>query len=136
MPSTTPPLDPPYAEDDSILSHDDTYEDEQFEEESYVHNEDEDDDENEQFEEDADEELTIHATGASSSSRARTGSASAASATSGREPNPLLDPEAALVTPLEQNILDEYTRLLDNMNNVRKALLLGAGSPVEFGPKC
>jgi hypothetical protein len=36
--------------------------------------------------------------------------------------NPLLsltDRPAAAVTPLEQEVLDEYTRLLKNMNHVR-----------------
>jgi hypothetical protein len=37
-------------------------------------------------------------------------------------PNPLLnlsDRTSAGVTPLEQEVLDEYTRLLKNMNHVR-----------------
>lgn len=36
-------------------------------------------------------------------------------------PNPLLnltDPTSAGVTPLEQEVLDEYARLLQNMNHV------------------
>jgi hypothetical protein len=38
-------------------------------------------------------------------------------------PNPLLnlsDRTSASVTPLEQEVLDEYTRLLKNMNHVRE----------------
>lgn len=88
MPSTTPPIDPPYDDEDSQLQ------EEEEVEESYLE----------------DEDATIHA--------AQHQASTSATASAGREPNPLLDPEAALVTPLEQSILDEYTRLLENMNNV------------------
>lgn len=38
--------------------------------------------------------------------------------TGGNENNPLLNPSGGLVSDLEQEVLDEYTRLLENVNKV------------------
>ncbi|KAL1967936.1 hypothetical protein VTN77DRAFT_2353 [Rasamsonia byssochlamydoides] len=46
--------------------------------------------------------------------------------------NPLLGPANPLVTDLEQEVLDEYARLLDNVNKLSSALADLAGSPASL----
>lgn len=44
--------------------------------------------------------------------------------TSSTTENPLLRPSNPLVSDLEQEVLDEYTRLLENVNKVSLVILL------------
>ncbi|KUL90902.1 hypothetical protein ZTR_00794 [Talaromyces verruculosus] len=52
--------------------------------------------------------------------------------TSGNENNPLLSSSGGLVSELEQEVLDEYTRLLENVNKLGDALANLADNPASL----
>jgi hypothetical protein len=62
-----------------------------------------------------------------------------AEASHGHRNNPLLGSDNPLVSDLEQEVLEEYTRLLRNVNQVREdqcqgAMILSARSPRKIVP--
>ncbi|EPS32575.1 hypothetical protein PDE_07535 [Penicillium oxalicum 114-2] len=68
----------------------------------------------------------------SSSAQERDRTSPATGNSHSRSNNPLLEDDTALVSDLEQEVLDEYTRLLRNVNQLSEKVGLLAGSPASM----